>query len=295
MKNKANIILTHSCNLKCKHCYMDAKPCLEDQNIVYKKAKKLIDTLKKDNFDTIMFTGGECMLFQKLENLIKYAKKKGFHVSIFTNGMIYNEKVFDIVDSINLSLDGPKDIHNMIRGSNKSFDNILKCLNYLKKKDIYTVIQTTINNMNYNQIEFLEELTINHLNIRNVKFVFTSYEGRAKENNIHADHKCIEYINDKIKILYDKTKYHIQFSTNLFNKYEFENYILKSDFIFPIWFDLIENKYYILNNNKIKSHNLCKYNIKYLQKDIAKINKCLKAINVFDNEYIDIESEIANL
>lgn len=294
MKNRANIILTHNCNLRCMHCYMDAKPCREDFEKTYNKAIKLIDKLKKDEFDSIMFTGGECMIFPKLRELIIYAKNKGFSTSIFTNGMLYDENIFDLVDKINISLDGPKDIHNKIRGSKDSYDKILKCLDYFKKKDIYTTVQCTINNLNYDKFDFISNFAINYLNIRNIKFVFTTNEGRAKSNGLFANKEIIEYVNNMISDLYIKTKYHIQFCTNLFNKYEYENYLLEDDFIFPVWFDLVSDEYYVMNNQIIKTHDYNKYNINDINNDIIEIKKRLVNIDINEDEYVDIENLFVN-
>ena len=43
MNKKANIILTHNCNLTCKHCYLDAKPCKENFEDNYRKSIEIID------------------------------------------------------------------------------------------------------------------------------------------------------------------------------------------------------------------------------------------------------------
>ena len=45
MINRANIILTHNCNLRCKHCYIDAKHCKENYEEIFNKAKKIIESL----------------------------------------------------------------------------------------------------------------------------------------------------------------------------------------------------------------------------------------------------------
>lgn len=297
MNKKANIILTHNCNLKCLHCYINAKPCKEFFDKNYKKTIDVIDKLKNNGFQEIMFTGGECMIFPKLIDLIEYAKSKGFLVSIFTNGMIYNEQIFNLVDLVHISIDGPELIHNFIRQNENSYNNVIKVLDYLKKIDKYTILQMTINNKNYKDIDFLINLTLNHLNVRTVKFAFTSVSGRAKKNSIYCDNNMIHYINNKLSELFIKTKYHIQFLTNLFNKYDFENYCLTGIAGFPLWIDIPDNNYYLLNNEISKVYDLNDFNlnvikeesVKYL--DILTVNKKL----IEREEDIDIEQELIKL
>ena len=297
MNNKANIILTHNCNLRCLHCYIDAKACKEDLESNYNKALELIDKLEKDNFKQVMFTGGECLIFPKLIDLIKYAKSKNMIVSIFTNGMIFNKEVFDLVDMINISVDGPDNIHNHIRQNENSYSNIIKVLDYLKSIDKYTTLQMTVNNLNYNSLDYLIDLTLSHLNIRTVKIACVIDDGRAKENNIYLDNKMLECVYDKLEYLYDKTKYHIQFVTSLYNKYDFENYCLNEKMMFPIWFDIPKEEYYLLNDKLSTRYDLNNYSFKNIEKDDLLYKKLLKEnINKIEGKkYIDIEKTLFEL
>ena len=297
MNNKANVIITHNCNLRCLHCYIDAKVCKEDFEKNYNKTIELIDKLAKDNFKQIMFTGGECLVFPKILNLIKYAKSKNMVVSIFTNGMIFNKEVFDLVDIVNVSVDGPADIHNYIRQNENSYNNIIKVLDYLKTIDKYTTIQMTINNFNYNNLDYLVDLTLSHLNVRTVKIACVIDDGRAKENNIYLDKNMLKTVSNKLSDLYEKTKYHIQFVTSLYNEYEFKNYCLNEKMMFPIWFDVPNQEYYLLNDKVSKKYDLNKYDFKNIQKDNVLYKKILKENKIeFEKEnYIDIEKSLYEL
>ena len=296
MINKANIILTHNCNLRCKHCYIDAKSCKENYKEIYEKTKLLIDKLKKDKINNIMFTGGECMIFPYLKELITYAKELKMKTTIFTNGMIFDKEIFNLVDSINISIDGDISTHNYIRGNKNSYQNVLKVLDYLKEIDKYTKIQYTINNLNFDKLDSLIELTNNHLNIRTVSLVFVIPEGRAKDNSIYCEKEYIDNTYKKLDELYLKTQYHIQFVPNIIDEYGFINYYLSGDLSFPLWFDIPLNKYYLLSED-IKVHqDIEKYSKENIEKeaqyylDILKKNKN----NIIKKEYIDVEKEIKN-
>lgn len=297
MINKAKIILTHNCNLKCKHCYLDAKNNKEDFKRNFELAKKLIDQLKKDNINDVMFTGGECMVFPYLKELIEYAKKKNMKVSIFTNGMIFDKEIVNLVDYINISVDGNKSIHNFIRQNKNSYDNILNLLDYLKQVDKYTTIQYTINNLNVDKLDSLIDLTLNHLNVRVVRLVFVSNVGRAKQNNIYCSKNDIKKTFKKINELYLKTKYHIQFVPNLINKYDFENYYLSGDLAFPLWFDIPSNKYYVLSEDVSRCKNISEYTISDVEEESNHFIEILKnnKEKIAEQEYIDIEYEIEKI
>lgn len=297
MINKANIILTHNCNLNCRHCYLDAKNSQEDFKNNYELARELIDQLKKDNISNVMFTGGECMTFPYLKELIMYAKKLNMKVSIFTNGMIFDKEIFDLVDYINISVDGDKNIHNFIRQNKNSYDNIINVLDYLKQIDKHTTIQYTINNLNIDKLDSLIDLTLNHLNIRTVRLVFVSNIGRAKQNNIYCNKDDIEKTYKKLDELYLKTKYHIQFVPNLVKKYDFENYYLSGDLGFPLWFDIPSNKYYVLSEKVSNSRKISEYTKSEVEEESNHFLEILKSNKekIIKQEYIDVEYEIEKL
>ena len=144
--NRVNIILTHRCNLNCKHCYMNASYNVdEDFDKIFLSAKQLLSMLMNNGVTEVMFTGGECTTFPHIVELVKYAKDIGFgKVDIFTNGMILNKELFDLVDACYLSIDGLEHNHNFVRGNNYSFKNLLKTLDYLKEIDKITYLQFTI-------------------------------------------------------------------------------------------------------------------------------------------------------
>lgn len=287
--NKANIIITLKCNLNCMHCYLDAGESIEKFDLVFDKYIELIDKLVNDGFTEIMLTGGECMVHSKLIEMINYAKSKDLIVGIFTNGMIYSETVFDLVDKVNISLDGPSEIHNYIRKNINSYDNVIRVLDYLKKIDKYTTIQVTLNQYNYEKIEFISAVALSHLNVRKVRLVFTDDIGRASENKLITNAEIKNYIFKKIDDLYLQTEFHIQFSTNLISKYDFVQYYQKTMPFFPVWFDLINDKAYIIEKlyelSKIDEFN--KNIINNWNQDIH--NKLVNFnLNSFSSEFIDV-------
>lgn len=294
MISRANIILTHNCNLRCKHCYIDAKYCKENYDEIFNNTRKLLEKLKDTSIKNVMFTGGECMIFSYLKDLIEYAKELGLIVTIFTNGMLFKKEIFDLVDYVNISLDGPKNIHNLIRQNENSYDNVMKVLDYLKQIDKKTTIQVTINKLNVSMMDFLSDLTLNHLNVRTVKLVFVSNDGRASKNNIYHDERDIDYIYSKLDWLYEKSKYHIQFVPNVVNKYDFENYYLSGNLSFPLWFDIPNEKYYVLQEGLLKNHVLSDFNLNMADEESnILIKKLYEYKNMIEkNKYINVEDEL---
>ena len=141
------------------------------------------------------------------------------------------------------------------------------------------------------------DLTLSHLNVRTVKLACVIADGRAKENNIYLDKEMLEAVYNKIDSLYEKTKYHIQFITSLYNKYDFENYCLNKKMIFPIWFDIPNEKYYLLNDKLSTNYDLNEYEFKNIEKDNLLYNNVLKENKetIERENYIDIEKHLFKL
>lgn len=294
--NRVNIILTHRCNLNCKHCYMNASYNVdEDFDKVFLNTKQLLPTLLNNGINEIMFTGGECTTFPYIVELVKYAKDIGFNkVDIFTNGMILNKKLFDLVDACYLSIDGLEDSHNFIRGNKYSFKNLLQTLDYLREIDKITYLQFTANNHNIDDLYNISKMLINYLNVRKVKIVNQSNEGRALNSELNPIN--LHQIKDMLPELYENTNYHIQFLSDLWSRYDVANYYLNTEIVLPVWFDLVDNEYYIYSKDCfVKSIN--QFDIIELQNKLKDIS--LKIINHFktklDQTHIDVESVLTNM
>ena len=79
----AIIEITNTCNLRCKHCYLDKT---ESNFLDVKTCFSIIDQLSKMGCFKLVITGGEVFLYKKeLFDIIQKAKQLDFDVTIITN------------------------------------------------------------------------------------------------------------------------------------------------------------------------------------------------------------------
>jgi MoaA/NifB/PqqE/SkfB family radical SAM enzyme len=128
-----NIYPTDRCNLKCSMCFeklRKPKPELEISDWI-----KIVDQIKKFR-PRIHLSGGEPFVYPKIIELISYIKKSGLFLTITTNGTFLTECAHDIirmmVNRIHISIDGPKETHDRIRGVEGTFDRIMEGVYKLK-------------------------------------------------------------------------------------------------------------------------------------------------------------------
>jgi MoaA/NifB/PqqE/SkfB family radical SAM enzyme len=94
------------------------------------------------------FSGGEPMLRKDLFVLAKKAKEYGCIVSMNTNGTLFDEEKADeasrLFDYIVISLDGPREVHDRLRGVRGSYDRALTALDLLKQRGMRVGINMVI-------------------------------------------------------------------------------------------------------------------------------------------------------
>lgn len=191
-----SFFLTYICNLKCSMCGQWG------EHGVYKgythdtlKQRLSLNTIKRlmqefSSFKpTITLFGGEPTLYKDWIQVLKIAKKNGLRCNIVTNAVLLSRHAEEMVnlelDEIIFSLDGPRDIHDKIRGVKGTFDMAMDGFKLLKKikedtdkKKPLVTINATINEDNYNCLSELvriaDEIGAYHLNIHHLLFLSKS-------------------------------------------------------------------------------------------------------------------------
>ena len=162
------IFVTTKCDLRCKHCFFSYALNKQIQELEPEDVKKIMDNYS-DSLESIIVTGGEPFLNKNLVGIICNLKSNS--VSIPTNGnnpSLILEKTEELMNkiktvkkvNISVSLDGPENIHNKIRGIKGSYKNALETFQGLKKlEEKYPNLSigfgATISDLN---IEYLNEM-----------------------------------------------------------------------------------------------------------------------------------------
>jgi uncharacterized protein len=144
--------ITEQCNFGCSYCiYSENYPnerTETSKNMSFDTAKKAVDGLVPLSKNNVMigFYGGEPLLNMGLvRQIIDYSKEKfsdkEFGFSMTTNFFNADRYIQEIVDNgmhINLSLDGPKEIHDECRRTKNGKPTYDKIMSNLKKVEEYS-------------------------------------------------------------------------------------------------------------------------------------------------------------
>ena len=180
----ATIEITEKCNLKCKHCYLEADIHKKDI-ITYDNYENLVKTLVENNVINIELTGGEIFMHPRVYDILKLSFDKFAMVGILTNGTMLSDEVLNLLIEnkdrtiVNVSVDHVNsDYHDDFRGMNGAWklscDNIKK----MSQNGIVVRVASSITRDNMWCLGELAELALS-LGARVFSFNFVEEFGRG--------------------------------------------------------------------------------------------------------------------
>jgi AdoMet-dependent heme synthase len=152
--------LTERCNLRCIHCYQtedrpsemslpELKSLIEEVSAMLEDWRETYGISLSSSFTV---TGGEPFLRQDIFEILKELKSRRFDTYILSNGTLISPEVAKAlaelrIKGVQISIEGPKDIHDSIRGAG-SFSSSLKGVRNLLDAGIEVTLNTTLSNIN---------------------------------------------------------------------------------------------------------------------------------------------------
>ncbi len=156
----ASYNVTGRCNMRCVFCEWWKTDIPE---LATKKALAAIDAVCSLGVSFFDLSGGEPLLRKDLNVLAKRAASHGCLVSMNTNGTLLNERrvdeVADVFDVVVVSLDGPKEVHDKIRGVPGTYDKAVEAIRLLKAHGVKVGVNSVATPTNIDILpQFVEEL-----------------------------------------------------------------------------------------------------------------------------------------
>jgi radical SAM protein with 4Fe4S-binding SPASM domain len=207
--------VTLRCNLKCPHCYINAKEKLPEE-LSTKEAKMLIDQIAEVSRPLLILSGGEPLLRLDLFEIIHYGKTKGFRIGVGSNGTLIDWETARRfkeagVDTVSISLDSIRpEKHDSFRGVIGSWEKAVNAIKALRASGIVTQVNTTITLENYSEINQILDFC-DKLGVENFHLFFLVPIGRgAKMKDISPE--MYESIMREIMKNMDRYRLNIKFT-----------------------------------------------------------------------------------
>lgn len=192
-ENVLVIAATQGCNLKCRHCYANARKALYNE-MTTSDLKSLIKDLAsmpwKNDVSRVGLTGGEFFTRPDALEIIDFVHAQGFRVLISSNGLLLTDEMIDgLADYANLkisvSLDGPvAEVHEKIRGKN-TFDRTVRAISKLTAREIFVGVNMFVHQGNIHCIEetlqLADKLGVKAFNCLNMMMVGRANSKRSQD------------------------------------------------------------------------------------------------------------------
>ena len=193
LPSNLTILPTLQCNLNCIMCAQNvhrkdrvARPERYDpkRELPFEKWVSFLDQISASR-PPLYVTGGEPLLYPKFRELIREIKKRKIYVHLATNGTLLSKEADFLVEAgvegITISIDGPPDVHDRIRGTTGIFSRAAEGAMALvdarrRHKALSPMLAfiCTLTKSNYQYLEEAVECVINlggdHLQVNHATF-----------------------------------------------------------------------------------------------------------------------------
>ena len=156
--------LTNLCNLRCKHCYQSAGTTASDELKLEEKIR-LVRDLADVGVVAVALSGGEPLIHPHFFPVVAEARNRGMFVAVATNGTMIDEKMAQRmkdggVGYVEISLDSTRpELHDEFRGVPGSWERTIEGIENCVHVGLYTVIATTVTQLNVAEVADLIRLT----------------------------------------------------------------------------------------------------------------------------------------
>lgn len=158
-KRSVAIDLTTRCNLRCTYCFCYI--VRKENELKFDEVIKLLSDLYEMGVGSVAFSGGEPTIRKDFIQIAETMGSWGMSFSLMTNGCLISkeeiEKIVPFLDTTGVSLDGPPEIHNKLRGD---YERAVATIENFMEFSIPTTINSAVNLINWDYLDFLVDFAL---------------------------------------------------------------------------------------------------------------------------------------
>lgn len=176
--------MTRTCNLRCRHCYMDADAHAHAGELTTAEAKRFIDDLAAFRVPALLLSGGEPLMRKDFFEIAEYASTNGVRPTLSTNGTLIDEEAAKKLKSagvayVGVSLDGPEHVNDAFRGKQGAYGAAMRGIQNCVAAGQRVGLRFTINKANVDHLDEIFDF-IEREHIDRACFYHLVYAGRGE-------------------------------------------------------------------------------------------------------------------
>ena len=145
--------LTNRCVCRCKYCNIW---CTPEQEMTLDQIVCFLDEMAALGTQTISFSGGEPMLRKDIGQILEETAKRGISTEMNSTGAGIPRRIKELkhLHFLKISLDGPEEIHDSVRGKN-AFRIAMAAAEAAKTNNLKFAFSTTLTKYNIQELDFI--------------------------------------------------------------------------------------------------------------------------------------------
>jgi len=178
--------VTLKCNLKCSHCYINAKEKSLPDELSTDAAKMLIHQITEVSRPLLILSGGEPLLREDIYEIIRYGVDRGLRMGMGSNGMLIDDEVTRRLEdagmgTVAISLDSSiPERHDEFRGVKGCWEHAINAIKSLKNSRIQVQVNCTVTPQNYDEVDDIMSRA-EDLGVENFHLFFLVPTGRGTD------------------------------------------------------------------------------------------------------------------
>lgn len=204
---------TNRCNLRCKHCYIEAEDRAYERELSHDEAKSFIKDLAQMKVPVLLFSGGEPLIRKDIYELGAMAADLGLRPVISSNGTLIDDQAAEHIKAagfqyVGISIDGAPATHDDFRNREGAFALALKGIRTCLNHGIKTGIRFTVNKFNQQDLPEIFDI-VEKEGIPRFCMYHLVYAGRGREmmqmdTTIGEKRDILELVSRKTLELYQR-------------------------------------------------------------------------------------------
>lgn len=204
--------MTRRCNLRCKHCYIEAEDHDYANELSNEEAKIFIDDLSAMKVPVLLFSGGEPLIRKDIFELGALAASKGLRPVISTNGTLIDDEIAKKIKAagfqyVGISIDGAPETHDDFRNKKGAFAMALKGIRACMDNGVKTGIRFTVNRYNQQDLprifEIIEEEKIPRFCMYHLVYAGRGQEMMGMDTSAEEKRSILDFVSSKTVELYN--------------------------------------------------------------------------------------------
>lgn len=159
--------VTHRCNLRCQHCYVNlpaSDEAAKNKELSSEEIFRVIDEAAECGLLSLLLTGGEPLLRHDFKEIYRYCKRKGIFITLYTNGTLIDSEMGDFLAEwpptlVQISLYGATaQTYEAVTGIRGSFRRCMEGIERLIERKIPLRLKAIVMTLNHQELKEMEKL-----------------------------------------------------------------------------------------------------------------------------------------